>query len=45
MFRKEPSLIIKGIKKTIFFILKILKKSGMFRKGHLLIITGIKMTI
>jgi hypothetical protein len=28
MFRKELLLIIKGIKKTIFFILKIFTKNG-----------------
>ena len=36
MFKKELELIIKGIKKTIFFILKILTKIGNVRERTLI---------
>jgi hypothetical protein len=45
MFGKELLLIIKGIKKTIFFILKILIKIGNVQERTVINIKGIKKTI
>jgi hypothetical protein len=45
MFGKGLLLIIKGIKKTIFFILKILKNIGNVKEKTVINIKGIKKTI